>query len=68
MQKRPNFLMIVADQHRADCLGCVGKFPVKTPHLDWLASRGVRFENAYSPLPVCAPGRKAMLCGENPDS
>lgn len=68
MHRKPNFLMLVADQHRADCLGCAGQFPVKTPHLDRLAERGVRFENAFTPLPVCAPARQAMLCGENPDS
>jgi arylsulfatase A-like enzyme len=68
LHRKPNFLMLVADQHRADCLGCAGQFPVKTPHLDRLAERGVRFENAFTPLPVCAPARQAMLCGENPDS
>ncbi|MBQ4046904.1 MAG: sulfatase-like hydrolase/transferase [Clostridia bacterium] len=66
--KRPNFLMIVADQHRADMIGAAGKFPVETPNLDALCARGTRFENAFTPLPVCAPARQSMLCGLNPDS
>ena len=65
--KRPNFLMIVADQHRADMIGAAGKFPVETPNLDALCARGTRFENAFTPLPVCAPARQSMLCGLNPD-
>lgn len=66
--KQYNFLMIVADQHRADAVGAVGKCPVQTPNLDRLCERGARFENAFTPLPVCAPARQAMLCGRNPDS
>lgn len=66
--QQPNFLMIVADQHRADALGAAGKFPIHTPNLDALCARGARFENAFTPLPVCAPARQAMLCGQNPDS
>lgn len=60
--------MIVADQHRADMIGAAGKLPVKTPNLDALCARGARFENAFTPLPVCAPARQSMLCGKNPDS
>ncbi|MBQ5972868.1 MAG: sulfatase-like hydrolase/transferase [Oscillospiraceae bacterium] len=60
--------MIVADQHRADALGCRGRFDVRTPNLDRLAARGTYFENAFTPLPVCTPARQSMLTGLNPDS
>ncbi len=60
--------MIVADQHRADALGCAGKFRIKTPNLDALAESGARFENAFTPLPVCTPARQSLICGKNPDS
>ena len=41
---------------------------MKTPNIDRLASEGLFFENAYTPLPVCAPSRQAMLTGVQPDS
>ena len=48
-----DFLIEDADQWRAECLGSLGKMPVKTPNLDKLASEGVLFTNAYTPTPVC---------------
>ncbi len=66
MQK--NFLFIVADQFRADAIGAAEKYKISTPNLDRLAAEGVRFTQAYTPLPVCAPARQAMFTGKNPDS
>ena len=63
-----NVLFIVTDQLRYDCVGASGIRPVKTPNMDRLAAEGLFFENAYSPLPVCAPSRQAMLTGVQPDS
>ncbi|MBR4205696.1 MAG: sulfatase-like hydrolase/transferase [Clostridia bacterium] len=63
-----NVLFIVVDQMRYDCVGASGIRPVKTPNIDRLAAEGMWFENAYSPLPVCAPSRQAMLTGVQPDS
>lgn len=65
---KKNLLLIVADQFRADALGCAGKYGISTPNIDALAAGGMRFSQAYTPLPVCAPARQAMLCGKNPDS
>ena len=62
-----NVLFIVADQLRYDCVGASGIRPVKTPNIDALAAEGLYFENAYTPLPVCAPSRQAMLTGVQPD-
>jgi len=62
MSKRPNFIIIMPDQHRADILGCAGT-PVKTPNLDRLASEGVRFANAFTQSPLCVPARASFLVG-----
>ena len=60
---RPNILIIMADQHRYDCIGSNGNSVIKTPNLDRLASGGVRFTNAYTSIPVCCPARQSMLTG-----
>lgn len=61
--KRPNVLVILADQHRADCLGCFGNLDVRTPNLDRLANAGVRFTSSFCPFPVCTPSRYSLLSG-----
>ncbi|MEM7125239.1 MAG: sulfatase-like hydrolase/transferase [Chloroflexota bacterium] len=58
---RPNILIIQADQHRIDCLGAYGNPDVKTPALDGLAADGVRYNNSFSPYPVCTPSRYSFL-------
>ncbi len=63
-----NILLIVSDQHRYDCVGYADKYPVRTPNLDRLAGEGVFFRHAFTPFPVCAPARQAMLTGRLPDS
>jgi arylsulfatase A-like enzyme len=60
---RPNVLFITLDQFRADTLGCAGHPLVKTPNLDALASRGVRFARHYSQAAPCGPGRAALYTG-----
>ena len=65
MANRPNLLFIIADQLRADFLGCYGADFVKTPHIDALASQGVRYERAYSTSPICVPARASLLTGMN---
>lgn len=61
--KRPNIILLMADQLRGDCLGVAGHPDVKTPYLDALAAEGVRFENAYSACPSCIPARAALYTG-----
>ena len=65
-QSRPNILMIMADQLRADCLGAYGNRVVKTPHIDRIAAEGVTFVNAYTCVPSCTPARSALLTGLAP--
>ena len=61
--KRPNILLISADQHRADCLGFQGR-RVKTPHLDRLAAEGTWFDACITPSVVCQPARASILTGQ----
>lgn len=63
---RPNILLLMADQFRADCLGAAGNRVIHTPNLDQLAAGGVRFTNAYSATPTCTPARAALLTGLAP--
>ncbi|OPZ19184.1 MAG: Arylsulfatase [candidate division BRC1 bacterium ADurb.BinA364] len=62
-QNRPNILLIMTDQHRADMMSCAGSSQVPTPNIDRIAARGVRFAHAYCPYPVCVASRMSMLTG-----
>lgn len=68
--KKPNIVMIITDQHRIDGVGAYGKTPygvaVQTENLDLLAQEGVRFNNAYTPCPLCSPARTSLLTGTYP--
>lgn len=59
----PNVLLIISDQHRADCLGCYGNAEVKTPSIDELAADGVVHEQCFTTFPVCTPARYSLLTG-----
>jgi len=59
-----NLLFIISDQHNRDLLGCYGHPQVRTPHLDELAGRGVRFDSAYTNCPICVPARASLATGQ----
>ena len=61
---KPNILFFFPDQHRFDFVGFNPDIPVRTPHLDKLADRGVTFTKAIVPSPVCAPSRACMAAGK----
>lgn len=62
----PNLLFIFSDQHARRVTGCYGNTVVETPNLDRLAARGVTFDNAYCPSPMCVPSRMSMMTGRYP--
>ncbi len=60
----PNVVVVLADQMRRDALSCAGNANLRTPHLDRLADRGVRFTAACATFPACVPFRFSLLTGE----
>jgi choline-sulfatase len=56
----------MSDEHRPDVTGYEGNEVVQTPVLDSLASTGVVFRNAYTPSPICVPGRQCLMSGQLP--
>ncbi len=65
--RRPNFLVIVTDDHGIGDVGCYGHPEALTPNLDRLAASGVRFTQWYSSAPVCSASRAGLLTGRYPD-
>jgi len=61
-EPRTNIILIMADDLGYECLGCYGGTSYKTPHLDRLAARGVRFTHAYA-QPLCTPTRMQLMTG-----
>jgi arylsulfatase A-like enzyme len=66
---RPNIMLIVADDlgwQDVKCYDIDEPSPYETPNIDQLAKEGVKFWQAYSPAPTCAPSRGAILAGKHP--
>lgn len=64
--KRPNIILIMADDLGAETLGCYGNSIFATPNLDRMASEGARYNNAYA-TPICTPTRAMILTGLHPN-
>lgn len=62
-EKPTNVVLIMTDNHGAWTLGCYGNEDIPTPHIDKLASNGIRFSRAFSSNPVCSPTRATYLTG-----
>ncbi len=63
---KPEILILMTDQHAANCNGFMGNQIVSTPHLDRLATNGVVFDQAYTSSPICVPARVSFMTGINP--
>ena len=57
---------MITDQQRADWLGCYGHPVLKTPNIDAIAAKGLRFDNFHVASPVCMPNRASLLTGRYP--
>jgi arylsulfatase len=64
--RKPNIVMIYADDLGYGDLGCYGHPTIRTPNLDRMAREGMRFTQWYSAAPVCTPSRAALLTGRYP--
>ena len=61
---KKNIIFYFTDQQRSDTCGCFGQPLDITPNLDALASEGVKFDNAFTPQPVCGPCRSIFQTGK----
>ena len=68
MEQRPNFLIIMTEQHRGDCIGSDGHPFLLTPNIDEIGGKGVRFSRAYTTCPLCIPTRHSFLTGQFPST
>jgi arylsulfatase A-like enzyme len=64
--KKPNIVIVLADDMGWRDTGYSGNTIVKTPHLDSMAKTGIRFDNFYVAQQMCSPGRFAIMTGRNP--
>lgn len=66
-EARPNILWLTSEDHGPN-LGCYGDAVARTPNVDALAARGMRYDRVWSTAPVCAPARTALISGMYPAS
>ncbi len=63
---KPNIVFILTDDLGYTDLGCYGNPYNQTPHIDALAERGMKFQQAYVASPICSPSRAAIMTGKHP--
>jgi arylsulfatase A-like enzyme len=63
--ERPNIILFVADNLGWKDLGCFGNTDIKTPNIDWLATGGIRFTNAFITSSSCSPSRASIITGQH---
>ena len=64
--RKPNLVLFLPDQQRADTIACYGGVKVHAPNLNKLASESVIFERTYVTHPVCTPSRSSLMTGTWP--
>ncbi len=62
-ERRPNIVLIMADDVSWEAFGCYGGQDYETPHIDALSRKGLRFENCFS-MPICTPSRVKIMTGQ----
>ncbi len=65
-QRKPNFVVIMADDLGYGDIGTFGATDIRTPNIDKLAENGLKFTSFYSTSPVCSPSRFGLLTGRYP--
>lgn len=65
-EEKPNFVFFITDDVGWNDIGCYGNEAIKTPNLDALAERGLRFTNAYLTISSCSPSRCSIITGRYP--
>ena len=68
LDSMPNILFLMSDEHRFNISGFAGDQIIRTPNLNRIAEKGIQFNNAYTPSPVCIPGRQCIMAGQFPSS
>jgi arylsulfatase A-like enzyme len=63
---KPNILFLLSDDHSYPFVGCYGDSNVRTPNLDRLAARGMKFHRFFTAAPQCVPSRAAFMTGRSP--
>ena len=63
LARKPNFVIIFADDQGYQDMGCFNAPLIETPNLDRMAAEGVRFTDFYSAAPSCTPSRAALMTG-----
>ena len=64
--RQPNIVLVLIDDYGWADTGCYGSTYHRTPNIDVLAARGMRFTDAYAAAPVCSPTRAALMTGKHP--
>lgn len=64
-EEKPNFLLLLSDDHNYRTLGAARNAVLRTPHLDQLADEGVYFNRCFTPNPICQPSRASFHTGQS---
>ena len=64
--RKPNIVFILADDLGYGDVGCYGSTKIKTPHMDKLATQGIRFTDGHATSATCTPSRFAIMTGQYP--
>ncbi|MEK3722775.1 sulfatase-like hydrolase/transferase [Paenibacillus sp. FSL H8-0034] len=67
-RNKPNIVFVLTDDQGYWAMGCAGNSEIRTPNMDALASKGVRFDSFFCTSPVCSPSRASLMTGKMPST